>query len=74
MPIFYHAARLTQEHPLKGYDAVQLATALDFNARLKEEDLSLIFVSGDANLIQAARAENLATENPFDHGDLDSTQ
>ena len=70
--LFYNAARLTQQHPLKGYDAVQLATALDFQTRLKEQDLSLIFVSGDANLVEAAQAEGLTTENPFDHSDLDS--
>ncbi len=63
----YRAGELTQEHPLKGGDAIQLAVALDFNAKLQEQDLALIFVSGDAVLLQAARAEGLAAENPFAH-------
>jgi hypothetical protein len=63
----YAAGELTQNHSLKGYDAVQLAVALDFSATLKQHNLALVFVSGDDNLLQAARAEGLATENPFDH-------
>jgi predicted nucleic acid-binding protein len=66
------AAELTQRHPLKAYDAVQLALALHTSKSLKEHDLALIFVSGDANLLQAAQAEGLTTDNPFDHAALDS--
>ncbi len=62
----FTAGELTQKYSLKGYDAIQLAVALDFKKTLDEQDLSLIFVSGDTNLLQAARAEGLATENPFD--------
>lgn len=61
------AAELTQQHDLKGYDAIQLAVALHVNDLLQANDLSLIFISGDDNQLQAARAEGLATENPFDH-------
>ena len=66
------ASELTQKRPLKAYDAVQLATALRANDLLKANDLSLTFVSGDDNLLQAVRAEGLATENPFEHCDLDT--
>jgi len=69
-----HAAQLTQDHDLKGYDAIQLAVALYVNDLLKEDGLSLAFVSGDANLLQAAQAEGIATENPFDHRDLDTAR
>jgi len=72
--ILRDAANLTQRHPLKAYDAVQLAVALDFNETVKQQDLSMIFVSGDDALLQAARAEGMATENPFDHRDLDTAR
>ena len=68
----YAAGELTQPHPLKGYDAVQLALALDFNATLAQQGLSAIFVSGDDRLVQAAKAEGMATGNPFLHVDLDT--
>lgn len=64
---FQMAAHLTQTHPLKAYDAVQLTVALHRNQNLAIHDLALTFVSGDAALITAARAEGLLTENPFDH-------
>jgi predicted nucleic acid-binding protein len=72
--IIRRAGELTQKHPLKAYDAVQLAVALDFNATLKQQDLSLIFVSGDEQLLQAAQAEGLETDNPFNHTDLDAPE
>ncbi len=68
------AAELTQRHPLKAYDAVQLATALDFRASLRANQKDLIFVCGDTNLLQAARAEGLAVENPFDHAESNLPQ
>jgi len=62
-----HAADLTQQYPLKAYDAVQLAVALRYARILAAFGLPLIFISGDAALLNAARAEGLSTENPFDH-------
>ena len=59
------AADLTQRHPLKAYDAVQLAIAL--RAREVVAGHPFTFVSGDGTLLTAARAEGLPTENPFDH-------
>jgi predicted nucleic acid-binding protein len=65
--LLYAAAELTQQYPLKGYDAVQLALARDYDDRLRAQDLALIFVTGDDVLLQAAHAEGLVAENPFDH-------
>ena len=64
---FLFAAYLTQHHPLKAYDAVQLAVALRYARILAAFGLPLIFVSGDAALLNAARAEGLTTDNLFDH-------
>ena len=64
---FFAAAILTRRHPLKAYDAVQLAVALRYAGILAVFGLPLTFVSGDATLLAAARAEGLPTENPFDH-------
>ena len=63
---FHAAARLTQRHPLKAYDAIQLAVALRYQA-LARRKLNLIFVSGDKQQLRAAAAEGLATDNPFGH-------
>jgi hypothetical protein len=62
-----YAADLTLHHPLKAYDAVQLAVALRYASILAALGLPLTFVSGDATLLAAAQAEGLPTENPFDH-------
>ena len=59
------AADLTQHHPLKAYDAVQLAVALRYRRILAAHQLT--FVSSDNTLIIAAQAEGLSTDNPFDH-------
>lgn len=65
--IIEYAAELTQTHPLKAYDAVQLATALAFEQSLKGLNLSLIFVSADKTLLQTAEAEGLQADNPLNH-------
>jgi len=61
------AADLTQQHPLKAYDAIQLAVALKHSRALAAHRLTLTFVSGDDTLLAAAHAESLLTDNPFDH-------
>ena len=67
-PTVERAAGLTQRHPLRGYDAVHLATALILRDTLVTARLSApIFVCADANLCTVARAEGLAAENPNDH-------
>jgi len=65
------AAHLTQRHALRGYDAVQLAAGLSLNALLCSEAIAITYVSGDEILLNAARSEGLAIENPFWHADLD---
>jgi len=61
------ATELTQQYPLKAYDAVQLAVALRYRQVLARYKLALTFVSGDGQLLAAAEAEGLAVDNPFDH-------
>lgn len=59
------AINLTQEHKLRGYDAVHLATTLAVNAELLRKQLPpLTFVAADEDLLKAAEAEGLPTENP----------
>ncbi len=65
--ILLDAAALTQKHPLKAYDAVQLASALDLQNTLRELELHLVFVTSDKQLVQAAQAEGLQVENPAWH-------
>ena len=64
---YYAAAQLTRAHPLKAYDAVQLAVALRQEQALTRINHSLVFVTGDSTLLRAAQAEGLSVDNPFDH-------
>jgi predicted nucleic acid-binding protein len=62
------AVELVRRHPLRAYDAVQLATALLLNRSLLADELpSLTFVSADDVLCEAARAEGLPAENPNEY-------
>lgn len=62
------AADLATKHALRGYDAVQLGTALAANYEvIKNGDPALVFVSADSELNSAAIAEGLSVENPNDH-------
>jgi uncharacterized protein len=66
--ILYLAAELTQRRPLRGFDAIHLATALVLNQRCITAELPpLIFVSADISLCACAAAEGLAVDNPNDH-------
>jgi hypothetical protein len=66
--IIQRAMKLIRRHPLRGYDAVQLATALEWADRLIAFGLAKpIFVSADNALNQAASFEGLLTEHPLDH-------
>jgi uncharacterized protein len=52
-------------HPLRAYDAIQLATAADLHARRRNVNLSrLTFLSADQPLNQAALAEGLLVDDP----------
>ena len=59
---------IADEHELRGYDAVQLASALEANRLRQNNGLSAItFVSADNNLNSAATAEGMAVDNPNNH-------
>jgi hypothetical protein len=62
------AGRLVSKHPLRAYDAVQLASALRIlPAFAQAKTVSLTFISADDRLISAAQAESLNTEHPNQH-------
>ncbi len=62
------AMTLAQRHGLRGYDAVQLAAALQVNARRRARGTSrIILVSADVGLLAAATAEGLSVEDPNTH-------
>jgi hypothetical protein len=65
--IIKSAARLIARHPLRTYDAVQLATALEAQADLQPSGVTILFLSADDRLLQAARGEGLLTDNPNLH-------
>ncbi len=68
--IIGRAVILTQNHRLRGYDAVQLAAALVAHQTLLQAGLpELTFVAADRDLISAARQEGVQVENPNDHPD-----
>jgi predicted nucleic acid-binding protein len=54
------ARDLIQRHPLKGFDAVHLASALRLKIALAEE---MRFAAADKNLLKAAQAEKLDAIN-----------
>ena len=62
------ASELTQQYPLRGYDAVHLAGAVSLNRQLVVAHLpALTFVSADAVLCDVARASRLKAEDPNEH-------
>ncbi len=62
------AEDLLLAHPLRAYDTVQLASALDLRARLIATGLAApIFASADRRLLAAAEAEGLFTDDPNRH-------
>lgn len=66
--ILDRAIGLTQTYRLRGYDAVQLATALAAHDSLVRLGLNpLTFVAADSDLLKAASAEGLLTDNPNQH-------
>ncbi|MGI8638670.1 MAG: type II toxin-antitoxin system VapC family toxin [Pyrinomonadaceae bacterium] len=62
------AMQIANKYELRGYDAVQLASAIEAN-RLRQINglLSIIFISADSNLNSAAQAEGMAVDNPNNH-------
>ena len=62
------AMTLAKNHTLRGYDAVQLASAIQANQdRIAIGGAPLVFISADHHLNIAAAAEGLTVDNPNDH-------
>ncbi len=62
------AGDLLDRHPLRAYDAVQLASALMINSALMAADLSgLIFLTADDRLLSIAQLEGMVCDNPNRH-------
>jgi len=62
------AMQIADKHELRGYDAVQLASALEANRLRLNNGLSpIIFISSDNNLNSAAQTEGLRVDNPNNH-------
>ena len=60
-----HTRTLLEHYPLRTYDALHLASALEVNGRLVSAGLSqLTFLAADGRLLGAAMAEGLAVDNP----------
>lgn len=78
-PLFFLALRLTTDlislaidltthYPLRGYDSVQLGTAILANETLvKANQPPLTFISADVKLNQIAATEKLSVEDPNVH-------
>jgi predicted nucleic acid-binding protein len=63
--IVNEAQRLANLHPLRAYDAVQLASALRINRQtIADGAPALTFVCADTRLLAIAAAEGLATQDP----------
>jgi len=66
--LLQQAIDLVEKHGLRGYDAVQLASALQVQALRQASSLSaIVFISADTNLNAAATAEGLAVDDPNAH-------
>lgn len=62
------AMGLAEKHKLRGYDSIQLASALILEAEITANGVGpLTFISADVDLNQAAIAEGLLVEDPNQH-------
>jgi predicted nucleic acid-binding protein len=76
--IITRAAALCLKHPLRGFDAIHLASGLQLQETLEQQGaegdaLSSTYVTSDDRLVTAAQTEGLTVENPFWHTDLDTS-
>jgi uncharacterized protein len=55
---------LLLHHPLRTYDAVQLASAILVNQRLQSNNMQLTFLCADTRLRNIAQAEGLVVDDP----------
>ncbi|MGH9898913.1 MAG: type II toxin-antitoxin system VapC family toxin, partial [Pyrinomonadaceae bacterium] len=68
LPVSDRARLLLETYPLRAGDAIQLSSALIANATLQQNQFSsLIFLASDARLVNAAKAEGLAVDDPLLH-------
>ncbi|HWX42657.1 MAG TPA: type II toxin-antitoxin system VapC family toxin [Blastocatellia bacterium] len=66
--VIVEASRLAETYALRGYDAVQLAAAIEANKERVSNGLSLlVLVSADTELNDAAVAEGFSVEDPNKH-------
>ncbi len=66
--VISRAMNLVEAHRLRGYDAVQLAAAVEWQRVAKGISLhQLTFVSADLRLNAAAAGEGLTVDNPLSH-------
>lgn len=62
------AGQLVEKHPLRAYDAIQLASVLRIQPAFAQAKVPPpIFLSGDDRLLLIAQAEGLLTDNPNRH-------
>jgi predicted nucleic acid-binding protein len=61
------AMALAETHALRGYDAVQLAAALEVHAQCVAAGTTMMLVSSDTALNLAALAEGLTVDDPNTH-------
>ena len=62
------AGRLVEAHPLRAYDAVQLACALTVRRGMYQRGMPPpLFVAADTTLLAAARAEGFLVDNPLQY-------
>ena len=62
------AGLVLERHPLRAYDAVQMACALVVRRLMHQRGVPPpLFVAADATLLAAARAEGFLVDNPLQH-------
>jgi hypothetical protein len=67
-PIVTQAGLVLERHPLRAYDAVQLACALAVQRLLHQRGMPPpLFVTADDALLVAARAEGFPVDTPLQH-------
>lgn len=66
--LIQRAIQLTGQHKLRGYDAVHLAAAIFLHETLAQAQLPApVFLCADGDLLLAAQAAGLLTEDPNTH-------
>ena len=58
---------LAEKHSIKGFDAIQLAAALDVNALRTAGLPAITFLSADSEFNTAATADGLVVDDPNAH-------